>query len=164
MNSKSLYDLFVDQLQDAYSAETQLTKALPKMIKAAHNTELRTGLEHHLEETKTQKSRLEEVCQELSIKPSGNKCEAMEGLIEEGTEIIDMGLEKEVQDAGIICAAQKVEHYEMALYGTLCAFAKQLGYKDIASTLHDTLLEEKKANETLTRVATTIVNHLAVKA
>ena len=164
MKSKSFLDLFVDQLQDAYSAESQLTKALPKLIKSAHTPTLRTGLEKHLEETKHQKSRLEEICKELNVKPTGNDCEAMQGLIEEGTEIMEMDLEPEVRDAGLIGAAQKVEHYEIALYGTLCAFAKQLGYLEIAAILQETLDEEKKADQTLSRVATTLVNELAVNA
>ncbi|OWK46561.1 ferritin-like domain-containing protein [Fimbriiglobus ruber] len=164
MAAKSMYDLFVNQLQDAYSAETQLLRALPKMAKASHSEDLRAGFEHHLAETRNHVSRLKHVCDQLNCSPSGNACEAMQGLVEEGEEIIGLGLEPEVQDAGLIAAAQKVEHYEMALYGALCAFAKRLGYSDIAVALHETLDEEKKADETLSRIAETQVNHLAVHA
>jgi len=122
MASKTLEDLFHDQLQDAYSAEKQLTKALPKMAKAAKSADLRAGFEQHLKETQNQVQRLERVCEQVGCKTGSNTCEAMEGLIEEGDEIVGLGLEPDAQDAGLIAAAQKVEHYEIALYGTLCAF------------------------------------------
>src|SRR5262245_49550697 len=144
--AKTLTDLFYDQLQDAYNAETQLTKALPKMAKAANSPELRAGFEQHLNETKNQITRLERVCQQLGCKTGGNTCEAMEGLVAEGEEVMKLGLDKDAQDAGLIAAAQKVEHYEIALYGTLCAFAKQLGHTDAASILHETLEEEKRTD------------------
>jgi ferritin-like metal-binding protein YciE len=161
--AKTLTDLFYDQLQDAYSAESQLTKALPKMAQAANSPELRAGFEQHLTETKNQLSRLEKVCQQVGCKTGSNTCEAMEGLIEEGEEIIGLGLDKEAQDAGLIAAAQKVEHYEIALYGSLCAFAKQLGHQDAASILHETLAEEKKTDEKLTQLAERGVNQSAKK-
>ena len=164
MKTRTFYDLFVDQLQDAHSAETQLIKALPNLIKSAQTPALRTGLEKLLEETKNQKTRLEDICREMNVKPEGKRCEAMQGLVEEGTEILEMGLGPEVQDAGLICATQKIEHYEIALYGTLYAFAKQLGYHDIANSLHESLEEEKLADQTLNRVATGLVNHIAVNA
>jgi len=161
--AKTLTDLFHDQLQDAYSAETQLTKALPKMAKAAASAELRAGFEQHLTETKNQIARLEKVCEQVGCKTSSNTCEAMEGLIEEGEEIMGLGLDKDAQDAGLIAAAQKVEHYEIAMYGTLCAFAKQLGHPDAAKLLHETLEEEKKTDEKLTQLAERNVNQKAKK-
>ena len=161
--AKTLKDLFHDQLQDAYSAETQLTKALPKMAKAAACDKLREGFEMHLKETKHQVTRLEEVCKQVGCKTSGNTCEAMEGLITEGEEIIGLGLDKDAQDAGLIAAAQKVEHYEIALYGSLCSFAKQLGHSDAARILHETLEEEKRTNDKLTQIAEGGVNQKAHK-
>jgi len=163
MASKTLTDLFHDQLQDAYSAETQLTKALPKMAKAANSAELRSGFETHLQETQNQLSRLEEVCKQVGCKPGSNTCEAMEGLVSEGDEIIGLGLDKDAQDAGLISAAQKVEHYEIALYGTLCTFAKQLGHSDAARLLHETLQEEKQTDEKLTQLAERGINQKAIK-
>jgi len=163
MASKTLKDLFVDQLQDAYSAETQLTKALPKMAKAANSSELRAGFEQHLKETQNQVTRIERVCEQIGCKASGNTCEAMKGLVTEGEEIIGLGLETDAQDAGLIAAAQKVEHYEIALYGSLCAFAKQLGHSDAARILHETLEEEKRTDEKLTEIAKQRVNPAAKK-
>jgi len=163
MASKSLKDLFVDQLQDAYSAETQLTKALPKMAKAAKSDSLRAGFEQHLKETQNQVRRLERVFDQVGAKSGSNTCEAMEGLIEEGEEIIGLGLDKDAQDAGLIAAAQKVEHYEIALYGTLCTFAKQLGHNEAATLLHETLEEEKRTDEKLTQLAKQSINVKAQK-
>jgi ferritin-like metal-binding protein YciE len=153
-----LRDLLVSELQDTYSAETQLVKALPKMAKAASNAELRAGFEQHLTETQNQVRRLEQVARELDISLSGNACEAMEGLVEEGEEIIDLNADDQVRDAGLIAAAQKVEHYEIATYGTLCAWAKQLGLTSVANVLHQTLDEEKRTDEKLTRLAERQVN------
>jgi len=161
--AKTLTDLFHDQLQDAYSAETQLTKALPKMAKAAASADLRAGFEQHLAETKNQLSRLEKVCEQVGCKTGSNTCEAMEGLIEEGEEGMGLGLDKDAQDAGLIAAAQKVEHYEIALYGTLCSFAKQLGHQDAARILHETLEEERRTDEKLTQLAERGVNQKANK-
>jgi len=161
--AKTLTDLFYDQLQDAYSAETQLTKALPKMAKAASSAELRAGFEQHLAETKNQVSRLEKVCQQVGCRTGGNTCEAMEGLVTEGEEIANLGLDTEAQDAGLIAAAQKVEHYEIALYGSLCAFAKQLGHHEAARLLHETLEEEKRTDEKLTQLAERGINQKAHK-
>lgn len=159
--AKTLTDLFHDQLQDAYSAETQLTKALSKMAKAAGSADLRAGFEQHLTETKNQLSRLEKVCQQVGCKTGSNTCEAMEGLIAEGEEVMDLGLDADAQDAGLIAAAQKVEHYEIALYGTLCSFAKQLGHADAARILHETLEEEKRTDEKLTQLAERGINRKA---
>ena len=161
--TKTLTDLFHDQLQDAYSAETQLTKALPKMAKAASSAELRAGFEQHLRETETQRTRLEQVCQQVGCKTGSNTCEAMKGLVEEGEEIMGLGLDAETQDAGLIAAAQKVEHYEIALYGTLCTFAKQLGHADAARLLHQTLEEEKATDQKLTALAERGINAMAAK-
>ena len=161
--AKTLTDLFYDQLQDAYNAETQLTKALPKMAKAAHSADLRAGFEQHLKETQNQIARLEKVCEQLGCKTSGNTCEAMKGLVTEGEEIMSLGLEQDAQDAGLIAAAQKVEHYEIALYGTLCAFAKQLGHTNAARLLHETLEEEKRTDQKLTQLAERSANVKATK-
>jgi ferritin-like metal-binding protein YciE len=158
MAVKNLKDMFIDLLQDAYSAETQLTKALPKMAKAAHNSQLRAGFEQHLQETKNQVTRLEQIGKQCNCSLGGNTCEAMEGLIEEGEEIIDMDADPSAKDAGLIAAAQKVEHYEIATYGTLCAWAKQLGRTDAKNLLGQTLNEEKATDEKLTRLAESMVN------
>ena len=160
--SKTLTDLFHDQLQDAYSAETQLTKALPKMAKAATSPALKAGFEQHLSETKNQLARLEQVCSALGCKTGSNTCEAMEGLVKEGEEVMSLGLDQDAQDAGLIAAAQKVEHYEIALYGTLCTFAKQLGHQDAARLLHQTLEEEKATDQKLTQLAEAGINQQAV--
>jgi ferritin-like metal-binding protein YciE len=159
--AKTLEDLFHDQLQDAYSAETQLTKALPRMAKAAASADLKAGFEQHLKETKNQVARLEQVCKQVGCKTGGNTCEAMEGLIAEGEEVLSLKLDPDAQDAGLIAAAQKVEHYEIALYGTLCAWAKQLGHQDAASQLHETLEEEKRTDEKLTQLAKAGINQRA---
>jgi len=157
-SQSTLRDLLTLELQDTYSAETQLTKALPKMAKAASNAELRAGFEQHLKETENHVRRLEQVAKELNISLKGNTCEGMEGLIEEGEEVIGLSAENEVKDAGLIAAAQKVEHYEISAYGTLCAWAKQLGLSSVANTLSQTLDEEKRTDEKLTRLAEQMVN------
>jgi len=160
--TKTLEDLFHDQLQDAYSAETQITKALPKMAKAASSPQLKAGFEQHLRETENQITRLEEVCRAVGCKTGGNTCEATKGLITEGEEVMKLGLDADTLDAGLIAAAQKVEHYEMALYGTLCAFAKKLGHQDAARLLHQTLEEEKATDAKLTQLAEAGINQQAV--
>lgn len=158
---KKLEDLFEHQLKDLYSAENQLIKALPKMQKAAHDIKLKKVFEDHLEETKIHKKRLEEVCEELDIKPTGENCKAMKGLIEEAQGMIDEKAEKEVKDAGLIAEAQRVEHYEISGYGTVVRYAKELGHTKIASKLQKTLDEEHKADATLNEMAE---NRLNVKA
>jgi len=163
MATKTLKDLFVDQLQDAYSAESQLTKALPKMAKAAKSDDLRRGFEQHLKETENQIKRIERVCEQVGCRTGSNTCEAMKGLVDEGEEIMGLGLDSDAQDAGLIAAAQKVEHYEIALYGTLCTFAKQLGHTDSATLLHETLEEEKRTDQKLTQLAESFVNQKANK-
>jgi ferritin-like metal-binding protein YciE len=149
MPEESLKDLYIDELKDLYSAENQLVKALPKMAKAASSPELRAGFEEHLEQTKGHVQRLETVFQQLEANPKGKKCKGMEGLIEEGGEAIKE-YEGELRDAALIGAAQRVEHYEIAGYGTVIAFAEELGETKHASLLNETLKEEKETDEKLT--------------
>jgi ferritin-like metal-binding protein YciE len=163
MAVKNLKDMFVDLLQDAYSAETQLVEALPKMAGAAKSAELKAGFQQHLTETKNQVKRLEQVGKMVSADLDENPCEAMEGLVEEGEEIIEMDADPDAKDAGLIASAQKVEHYEIATYGTLCSWAKQLGMQDAANILAQTLNEEKATDEKLTRLAESMVNQKATK-
>jgi ferritin-like metal-binding protein YciE len=158
MKIKSLEDLLTDELKDLYSAENQLTKALPKMAKTTQSRELRTAFEEHLKQTENQVRRLEKACNELGISPKGKKCVGMEGLIEEGKEIMTNGSDPNAMEAGLIGAAQKVEHYEIAAYGTAAAHAKQLGFNSVAQLLNQTLEEEKKTDEKLTRIAENQVN------
>jgi ferritin-like metal-binding protein YciE len=158
---KSLEDLFIDELKDMYNAENQLTRALPKMAKKANSDELRKAIETHLEETQNQIERLEKVFEELNQTAKGKTCQAMKGLIEEGTEIMEETSEDVVRDAGIISAAQKVEHYEIASYGTLVTFAKNLGYNKAAELLEQTLEEEKKTDQLLTDLAVSGINQEA---
>jgi ferritin-like metal-binding protein YciE len=161
MKMKSLQDLLVDELKDLYSAENQLVKALPKMAKAANNAELRAGFEEHLEQTRGHVKRIEEVCQQLEVTPKGKKCAAMEGLIEEGKELMEEDAAPAVLDAGLIAAAQKVEHYEIASYGTVCAWAKMLGFEEAVALLEETLEEEKATDEKLNTLAEETVNEEA---
>jgi ferritin-like metal-binding protein YciE len=156
--AKGLRDLFEDELKDIFWAEKALTKAIPKMIKNATSQELIDALEQHLEVTKGHVERCEQVFELLGKPARAKKCEAMEGLTKEAEEIMSSTEEGVVRDAGIISAAQKVEHYEIASYGTLCAFAKTLGEDEIAGILEQTLNEEKQADETLTSVAESSIN------
>lgn len=158
MQSSQLMKLFVDELKDIYWAEKALTKAIPKMVKKATSEELITALENHLEETKNQVTRLEEVFESIDKKASAKKCDAMAGLIEEAEGIMEECEEGAMCDAGIISAGQKVEHYEIASYGTLRQFAETLGLTKAAQLLEETLNEEKMADEKLTEVATTAIN------
>jgi ferritin-like metal-binding protein YciE len=158
MASSQLMKLFEDQLKDIYWAEKALTKAIPKMIKNATSEELIEALENHLEETQEQVSRVEQVFETLGKKATAKKCEAMDGLIRESEEIMEECEEGPMRDAGIIAAAQKVEHYEIASYGTLCQFASTLGLEDAVELLQMTLDEEKAADDKLTEVAVTAVN------
>lgn len=150
---EGLKELYLDELKDLYSAETQMLKALPKLAKAASSKELRQGFEEHLEQTKGHVQRLEQIFQALGESPKGKKCKGMEGLVDEGAEVIDDDFEGSVKDAALIGAAQRVEHYEIAAYGTVCAFAKELGETEQASLLTETLEEEKKTDEKLTQLA-----------
>lgn len=153
---KGLFGLFENELKDIYWAEKALTKAIPKMIKKATSEELIEALKDHLNVTNDQVSRLEEVFNVIGVKPQAKKCDAMEGIIKEAGEIMDESEEGVVRDAGIISAGQKVEHYEIATYGTLIAFAKTLGEDEAASLLEETLKEEKEADETLSKIAETV--------
>ena len=153
MEKTSLQDLYLDELRDLYSAETQLVKALPKMAKAAANDQLREAFEEHLRQTTEHVSRLEQIFEQLGEKASGKKCLGMEGLVKEGSETMKEDYSETVKDAAIIGAAQRVEHYEMAGYGTAKAFAELLGENDHVSLLEQTLEEEKQADEKLTRLA-----------
>jgi ferritin-like metal-binding protein YciE len=158
----TLDKFYEKELRDIYNAEGQLVKALPKMAKAASNEELKRAIEDHLEQTKGQVERLEKVFKSLGVAVRGKTCAAMEGLIAEGKEIMEEeDLEDNVLDAALIAAAQKVEHYEIATYGTLISWAKQLGYEDQAELLEQTLTEEKEANSLLTEIAENSVNSLA---
>jgi ferritin-like metal-binding protein YciE len=150
MQEKSLRGLYIDELRDLYNAETQLVKALPKMAKAASNDQLRQAFEEHLRQTTEQVSRLEQIFEQLEEKPSGKKCLGMEGLVKEGAETMGEDYADDVMDAAIIGAAQRVEHYEMAGYGTARALAELLGENEHASLLNQTLEEEKQADQKLT--------------
>lgn len=158
----NLQELFVEQLKDVYSAEKQLTKALPKLAKASHSEELKEAFTNHLEETKEHVVRLETIFKELGEKPGGKTCAAMEGLVKEGQELLEEDAVPEVLDAGLIAAAQRVEHYEIAAYGTLRSFARTLGCKNIVKILEKTLSEEEKADKLLSTIAESEVNQLAV--
>ena len=150
---KNLKDLFEHQLKDLYSAETQLLKALPEMAENATDAKLKKTFEAHLEETKEHQQRLEEICKELEIKPTGETCKAMKGLIAEAEAFLKEDAEKEVRDAGLIADAQRIEHYEISGYGTVVRYAKELGYNSIAKKLQITLDEEYKADEKLDKLA-----------
>jgi ferritin-like metal-binding protein YciE len=150
---ESLRELYINELKDLYSAETQLVKALPKMAKAASNGELRQAFEEHLRQTSEQVSRLEQIFEELGEKPTGKKCVGMEGLVKEGAEVMKEEYEDNVMDAAIIGAAQRVEHYEIAGYGTVKAFAEILGEDEHVSLLEETLNEEKEADQKLNQIA-----------
>jgi ferritin-like metal-binding protein YciE len=153
MSVKTIEELFVHELSDIYSAEKQLTKALPRLARAATNPKLSAAFETHLEETNGQIERIDKVVELLDIRLKRIKCAAMEGLVEEGKEIIDTIEKSPLRDAALIGGAQKVEHYEIAAYGTLAALAKQLGYKDALPLLLETLKEEKATDEKLTMLA-----------
>ena len=159
-----LAELLVDELKDLYSAEKQILKALPRMAKATENGELRRAFERHVEETKVQVERLDAIGETLGIKLTGKKCAGMEGLIEEGKEIMEEDLEGSALDAGLIGAAQKVEHYEIAAYGTARAHAQLLGLNKVAKLLQKTLDEEGNTDKKLTQLAERIINVEAVNA
>ncbi|MGA8271323.1 MAG: ferritin-like domain-containing protein [Candidatus Sulfotelmatobacter sp.] len=155
MAEKGLKELYIDELQDLYSAENQLVKALPKMAKGAASDELRQGFEEHLEQTKGHVQRLEQIFEALGESPKGKKCKGMEGLIEEGSEVLEDDYEGNILDAALIGAAQRVEHYEMAGYGTVRAMAEVLAENKHVSLLAKTLEEEKETDEKLTQLAKT---------
>lgn len=157
-----LEKVFVQQLKDMYSAENQLLEALPKMAEAATSSKLGQAFKDHLKETQGHVKRLEKIFSSMDYKPGGHRCRAMEGLIEEGKEIIDEQGEPEARDAALICAAQKVEHYEMATYGTLRTYARTLGLDDACELLTETLREERNADSLLTDLAEHSINKLAM--
>ena len=163
MQLNNLKDLYLEQLRDLYSAEGQLISALPEMAQAAKHSELKKGFEQHLDETRQQKQRLEEVFSALGASPGGEHCEAMEGLVKEGKEILSMQGDASVKDAALIAAAQRVEHYEIAGYGTVCTFAEMLGRSEDKMTLAKTLEAEKATDEKLTKLAKQVVNPDALK-
>ena len=146
----TMEELFVDELKDLYSAEKQITKALPKMAKAASTADLRAAFESHLKETEGQIQRLEQAFEILSKSPKGKTCAGMKGLLEEGSEVMKEAAKGAVRDAAMISAAQRVEHYEMAGYGAVIAYAKLLGQPEIESLLNETLAQEKAADQKLT--------------
>ena len=151
--TQTLYDAFVDEIRDAYDAEKQLLKALPKMAKAATSPELKAAFENHLEETKGQVARLEQVFASLDEKVQGKHCDGIEGIIEEGAAVMEENFDEMAMDACLIAAGQRAEHYEMAAYGALVAWARALGQAEAAELLEETLNEEKAADEKLTALA-----------
>lgn len=153
MELDNLKNLFIDQLKDLKDAENQLAKALPKMAKTASSSQLQRAFEEHLEQTKTHLQRVEQVLEEVTGNSRGKKCKAMEGLIEEGMELMKEKADPEVMDAGLIAAAQKVEHYEIASYGTARTYANLLGFDRAAQILQETLDEEGETDKRLTRLA-----------
>ena len=163
MKNDGLRNLYIDELKDLYSAENQLVKALPKMAKAASSEELRQGFEKHLEQTREHVQRLEQIFASLDESPKGKKCAGMEGLVKEGSEMIEEDFEGAVMDAGLIGAAQRVEHYEIAAYGTASEFARTLGEDEHVSLLEQTLEEEKETDEKLSELASEI-NSQALQA
>jgi ferritin-like metal-binding protein YciE len=160
----TLADLFQDELRDVYDAEKRILKALPKMAKAASDEQLRDAFTQHLEETRGQIERLEQVFASLEEKPKGKRCLGMEGIIAEGAELMEEDGEESVLDAGLISAAQRVEHYEITAYGTLMAWAKQLGYEEALELLGENEREEKETDEKLTEIAEGIINQQASSA
>lgn len=161
---KTLSDLFYDTLKDVYYAERKILKALPKMARAADSDELRQAFEHHRDETEGQIERLQKVFEILDKRAQGKTCEAIEGIIGEGEEIMDAFGKSPALDAGLISAAQAVEHYEIARYGTLKRWAKELGLDDAASLLEETLKEESKTDDSLTKLAESDANRKAKAA
>ena len=159
-----LEELLQDELKDLYSAENQIIKALPRMAKAASSPELKRAFERHLEETRRQVERLEAIGEELEMKLTGKKCAGMEGLLEEGKELMQEIDDDDALDAGLIGAAQKVEHYEIAAYGTARTHAEMLGYRKIAKLLQQTLNEEATTDKKLTQLAESLINVEAVNA
>ncbi len=161
--TKTMKDLLLTFMQDVYYAERQILKALPKMAKASGSEELKNALLHHREETQGQVDRLQKAFEALGKRTRGITCEAINGLIEEGEEVIEEFPEGHVRDAGIVACAQAVEHYEMARYGTIVAWAKAVGADDVARLMQETLEEEKKADTTLNQLARREINQQAVR-
>ena len=153
MSVDSVEKLFVEELKDLYSAENQITKALPKMVKAATSKDLKQAFESHLRETEGQIQRLEKICGILGASPRGKSCDGMKGVLEEGSSMLHETAEGDIRDAALISAAQRVEHYEMAAYGTVRSYAELLGKPEIARLLEETLEEEKAADQKLTAIS-----------
>jgi ferritin-like metal-binding protein YciE len=154
MKLESLQQLFIEELQDLYSAEEQILKALPKMVEKSASMQLRNGFNEHLQQTRAQVARLDRIFDQLhDVKRDGKKCKGMEGIIKDGEEIVKANAEPEVRDAGMIAAAQRVEHYEVAGYGTARTYAQLLGQNEWASLLQQTLDEEKETDRKLTQLA-----------
>ena len=164
MALQSLEDLFLHDIKDLYNAENQILKALPRMAKKASSPELRRAFEQHLKQTEAQVKRLERVFGTLDEKPKGKTCKGMQGLIEEGKEMLSEDIEDDVLDAALIAAAQKVEHYEIAAYGTARTYAEMLGNDEAARLLQQTLDEEGETDKKLTKLAESVVNLEAVEA
>jgi ferritin-like metal-binding protein YciE len=158
MEMQNLQDLMVENLKDLYSAETQLLKSLPKVVKKVEHPELKAALEQHVEETRTQIQRLEQIFEQLGEKPKGKHCKGMEGLLEENKEMMAEDADPDVMDAGLIVGCQKVEHYEIAGYGSAVTFAKLLGNKEAAQLLAQTLDEEERTDKKLTQLAKKAIN------
>ena len=158
MEMETLHELYVDELKDLYSAENQILKALPRMIRAATHTKLKQGFSKHERQTRQHVKRLERIFKSLGEKPTGKECVGMEGVLKEGSELIKEKPDKEVLDAGLISAAQHVEHYEMAGYGTVRTWASLMGYDDHAELLQQTLDEERDTDEALTSLAESSIN------
>jgi ferritin-like metal-binding protein YciE len=156
MQKNTLRELYVEELRDIYDAEKQLIKALPKMAEAASSEELRSGFEEHLEQTKGHAQRLEQIFSALGEKSTGKKCKGMQGLVSEGSEVIEEDFDDDVKDAALISAAQRVEHYEIAAYGTVRTYASILDEQDAVSLLEKTLEEEKETDQKLTELAENI--------
>ncbi len=153
MSVDTIEKLFIAELKDLYSAENQITKALPKMVKAATSAELKKAFENHLRETEGQVERLMKICSVLGTNPKGKSCEGMKGVLNEGSSMLQEAEEGDLRDAGLISAAQRVEHFEMAAYGTVRAYAKILGQAEVEKLLEETLEEEKATNQKLTSIA-----------
>jgi ferritin-like metal-binding protein YciE len=161
MSADSIEKLFLDELSDLYSAENQITKALPKMVKAATSNQLQSAFEHHLRETEGHVQRLEQVFRALGEKPSSKTCEGMKGVIEEGERMLKSAEEGEFRDLALISSAQRVEHYEMAAYGTVRTYAERLGKQQVVQLLEQTLEEEKAADHKLTAIAQQVYHHVS---
>jgi ferritin-like metal-binding protein YciE len=158
MQLNDLQDLFVEELKDLYSAEKQLLKALPRVAKAAENSKLRNALQNHVRETEVHVQRLEQIFEKLGASGRGKKCKGMEGLIEENKEMLEEDAEPDVMDAGLIVGCQKVEHYEIAGYGSVVTFAKLLGDQESARLLAQTLDEEERTDKLLSQIAESAIN------
>jgi ferritin-like metal-binding protein YciE len=162
-NTKTLHDAFLHELRDMYNAERQIVRALPKLIRAAESPALCAAFEDHLVETEGHIDRLEKAFGQLDVAPRGVRCEGMAGILEEGQNVLADGLDASARDATLIAAAQRVEHYEIAVYGTLVEWTKAMGHRDVAELLRQNLEEEKAADQTLTRLAESGINATAAR-